>query len=473
MVRARRQCTVREVGEEEEVPHVPRVRGRAAPPPPPPPHRPRQNTKYSEEHKRYALSLLAKGVTYRRIVELTKVPRSTINRWRGDPAMVLGSGKSSRRGLTNEEELLIVIALQYLANCGTPIGRQEVATIVEGYVTQLDRPSPFINGRPGRKFLTGFERRHNTDQIRLRTPEHLAMNRAQALSTDNVQQWFDLLEYYLTEFGLKAHPEFCFNLDETALTGQPSKGKVYVNASNKNAYVIIPDTTKLSFTVMFCGNAAGIYLPPFVIYKAKNLYGNWMGEREGVPGAVYGYSDSGWMVAANFEGWFAKIFVVYVQTNCGGHKVLLTYDGHNSHITYNTVKLAIDNNIIILCLPPHTSHALQPLDVGVFKSVKAAWRLIVDKHYTSGVKIDKTNFPKLLAKLWTKLDGSHLVSGFNRTGMFPFDRHAVDAKIREAAVAPGTGFPTTYPPRSNPQKLINEIKKLWKRLWRGLWLQLQ
>ena len=168
------------------------------------------------------------------------------------------------------------------------------------------------------------------------------------------------------------------------------------------------------------------------------MYGYWMGD--GVPGAVYGYSDSGWMVAANFEGWFAKIFVVYVQTNCGGHKVLLTYDGHNSHLTYNTVKLAIDNNIIILCLPPHTSHALQPLDVGVFKSVKTAWRLIVDEQYQyKGKKLTKLNFPRLLAKLWTHLEGANLVAGFKRSGMFPFNRHAVDDKILKTAGRPARG----------------------------------
>ena len=39
MVRARRQCTMREESEEEEeVPPVPRVRGRRTAPPPPPLH---------------------------------------------------------------------------------------------------------------------------------------------------------------------------------------------------------------------------------------------------------------------------------------------------------------------------------------------------------------------------------------------------------------------------------------------------
>jgi len=27
---------------------------------------------------------------------------------------------------------------------------------------------------------------------------------------------------------------------------------------------------------MFCGDAAGHFLPPMVVYKAKNVYQNWM-----------------------------------------------------------------------------------------------------------------------------------------------------------------------------------------------------
>ena len=45
-------------------------------------------------------------------------------------------------------------------------------------------------------------------------------------------------------------------------------------------------------------------------------------------------------------------------------------------MTYGTVKLAIENEIIIIYLPPHTSHALQPLDVGVFKGLRA-WKRIL------------------------------------------------------------------------------------------------
>ena len=38
---------------------------------------------------------------------------------------------------------------------------------------------------------------------------------------------------------------------------------------------MVCDHSKQSFSVMFCGDAAGHFLPPMVVYKAKNVYENW------------------------------------------------------------------------------------------------------------------------------------------------------------------------------------------------------
>ncbi|KAF8805525.1 CENP-B protein, partial [Phlegmacium glaucopus] len=48
-------------------------------------------------------------------------------------------------------------------------------------------------------------------------------------------------------------------------------------------------------------------------------------------------------------------------------------DGHGSHTTLNWITLAQANNIILYCLPPHTTHRLQPLDVGCFGPLQTAW----------------------------------------------------------------------------------------------------
>ena len=51
---------------------------------------------------------------------------------------------------------------------------------------------------------------------------------------------------------------------------------------------------------------------------------------------------------------------------------LLIMDGHSSHITANVIAFCMQKAIDLMILPPHCSHILQPLDVGVFAPLKRA-----------------------------------------------------------------------------------------------------
>jgi hypothetical protein len=52
---------------------------------------------------------------------------------------------------------------------------------------------------------------------------------------------------------------------------------------------------------------------------------------------------------------------------------LLILDGHNSHITLETIQQAKDVGLDLPNLPTHTFHEFQHLDVSVFKSFKIAF----------------------------------------------------------------------------------------------------
>jgi hypothetical protein len=52
---------------------------------------------------------------------------------------------------------------------------------------------------------------------------------------------------------------------------------------------------------------------------------------------------------------------------------LLSLDGHESHHYLEFRELCEENNIYTLCMPPHSSHLLQPLDVGRFSPLKRAY----------------------------------------------------------------------------------------------------
>ena len=80
--------------------------------------------------------------------------------------------------------------------------------------------------------------------------------------------------------------------------------------------------------------------------------------------------------------------------------------------------------------PPHTSHACQPLDVGVFKPMKDKWRQTLGDFYKNAEnKVTKQTFPSLLAKVWTALKPENAVSAFRSSGLHPCDRRAVQKKI--------------------------------------------
>jgi len=119
---------------------------------------------------------------------------------------------------------------------------------------------------------------------------------------------------------------------------------------------------------------------------------------------------------------------------------MLLLDGHSSHYQPSLVKKASENDIILFCLPPHTTHLAQPLDRTCFSPLKKAWneecRLYMAVN--PGKKVNRYNFTEIFAKAWRKaMTPSNIASGFCATGVCPFNRSAI--KI------PGIGDATEEP----------------------------
>ena len=74
--------------------------------------------------------------------------------------------------------------------------------------------------------------------------------------------------------------------------------------------------------------------------------------------------------------------------------LLFILDGHGSDGTWDFLSYCLKNNILILCLPPHSTHLLQPLDVGiVFGPLNRAYANEVDAYVRESYDIvRKGNF---------------------------------------------------------------------------------
>ncbi len=335
------------------------------------------------------------------------------------------SGKSI---LNQQEEGDIVEALLVASKHGWLCGKDEIQLMVKGYLDFLGRHTAFKNNVPGKDWLIGFRRRH-AKVISTRKPEIVSKARAENLTAETFKSFFALVESVYQEAGLFNDHEAehrIFNIDESGFNTNPNQRKLYFKKSAKDAYRKTPPCGKAMYTVLAAGNAAGDYLEPLVVYKAVHLNESWTAN--GPNGARYAVSYSRWMSDIIFEQWFCNSFVPFTANL--QKPVVLFFDGHGSHLTYVTISTAMREMIIIICLPPHTSHALQPLDVGVFGPLKSIWRRILLRFYreTRMIAVDKGSFPTLLKKLWEYKSADNLIGGFRGSGLWPFNASAVNVE---------------------------------------------
>ena len=99
-------------------------------------------------------------------------------------------------------------------------------------------------------------------------------------------------------------------------------------------------------------------------------------------------------------------------------------DGHSSHVPIDVIQLARDNDVHLLYLPAHTTHILQPLDVGVFKSFKSKFSKACTKYLAAHPArvVTSDRLASLVAEAWLQaFTALNIMSGFKKCGIFPIN----------------------------------------------------
>ena len=138
----------------------------------------------------------------------------------------------------------------------------------------------------------------------------------------------------------------------------------------------------------------------------------------------------------------------FLQNIPPSRPVVLIQDGHASHVSIELIELARANNIHLLCLPAHTSHILQPLDVGVFKSCKVNFSKSCSSYIAKnpGRVITTDVIASLIGSAWSSSHTSvNIVSGFKKSGVYPLNPGAID----DRELAPSNTF-------QHPNKTITD-----------------
>ena len=272
---------------------------------------------WSRESLANAIEAVKKGMTQSMAAKRFGIPINTLNRhYRGNPkapitwtdttyiisqlciVQCVGLSKSITAGhptvLMYDEEKEIVATCQAMQDLGFGLTREMVAQVVSDYLQSIGRPNPFHKGVPGPDWWALFLKRW--PQLSERKPEHLSKKRAEGVTRAVVDEWIDTVEkafmkHNLFQYGSDELAKRLWNADETGLCLDATSKTVLARRGTKSVYEVGGGCGREYITVLGCGSADGVKLPPLIVYKAKNLWAKWT--KGGPAGATYTVSDSG------------------------------------------------------------------------------------------------------------------------------------------------------------------------------------
>lgn len=209
--------------------------------------------------------------------------------------------------------------------------------------------------RAGQEWLDGFLRRNK--DISLRKPEATSAARAQAFNKPQVTNFFKTYQDLLQIRNIDPHRIYI--ADESGLSTVQKPQKIIAKTGRKQVGCITSAERGTNVTVVCCMSAGGSYIPPVLIFPRKNMKNELL---DGAPAGTLGIAqESGWMTTEVFLKWL-KHFQTYAKANLED-KVILILDGHASHKGIDALNYSKENGIEMICLPPHCTHRMQPLDV--------------------------------------------------------------------------------------------------------------
>ncbi|ODM14306.1 hypothetical protein SI65_10303 [Aspergillus cristatus] len=324
----------------------------------------------------------------------------------------------------------------------------------------------------GVNWAYSFTRRRR--ELRTRYNQRITYQRAKQEDPKVIRQWFETVHKAIEEHGI--HEDDIWNFDETGFAmGLCTTSKVITAVERSERPRTVIQGNQEWVTIIECVSSKGISTPPVVILKGKEHQAAWYQEPALLQDRNRDWriakSDNGWTTDEIGLHWLKEVFEPYSKRHSTGAKRLLILDGHSSHLSAEFDTFCKNNAIICLCMPPHTSHLLQPLDVGVFGPLKRAYGKLVEELMVAGNNhIDKEDFLHLYPSAREKVfNQQNIGSGFAGAGLKPLDQDRVLEKITFQLRTPTpplveASISSAFQTPQNPRQLDHKIHSLQRSL---------
>ncbi|KAF5344348.1 hypothetical protein D9758_013264 [Tetrapyrgos nigripes] len=390
-----------------------------------------------EERLQYAVDAMLQDPrrSQRAVAKFYKVPRATLGtRLKGVPTH--REAHEHQQNLSNAQEKVVEEWASVRARRGVPLTLSLLGTYA-AYIC-------------GRELRTTWPRRFvdRCPNLKLKLTTSLEACRAKALNAKLVNEYFDLLESVIVEYHIE--PQDIWNMDEKGIQlGVGARIKALVDRDQKSVYSVHSGNRDL-ITIIEAVNASGKCLYPSFIFEAVKRDLGW-GENN-PDGASISTSPNGWTDQQLGAMWLEKDFEPNTRPDPSLEDQikwrLLILDGHNSHCTFRFCNFAEEHRILVICLPPHTTHALQPCNVGVFGPVAKKWKSLVTKLAHRAVDIDKYNVLFYYAAArGSSITPPNVISAFAACGIHPLNRNVITPDMMEPSKNTTTKAALPIPPR--------------------------
>jgi hypothetical protein len=290
-----------------------------------------------------------KNLSIRAAAKIYGVARKTLERRRAGKPARRDTTPNSKKLTQSEEEAIVQYIIELSARAFPPR-----LSGVEDMANQLLR----VRDAPpvGKLWAHRFVKRQ--PELRTRYTRRYDYQRAKCEDPKVIGEWFALVRNVKAKYGIL--DDDIYNFDETGfMMGIIFAGMVVTTSDGlSKAKLAQPGNREWATVIQVL--AAQYHLANW--YTECNLPADWR----------IATTDNGWTTNAVGLDWI-KHFDYHTAPRAKGKYRLLILDGHESHHSTEFELHCQQNNIITLCMPPHSSHLLQPLDVGCFGPLKQAY----------------------------------------------------------------------------------------------------
>lgn len=383
-------------------------------------------------------------LTIRKAALIYNVSRGTLSR-RIEGTQSRRDCTPNNRSLHAIEEEVIVKHILELDAQGFPVRHAYLRDMADRLLRLRDAKLT------GKNWATRFIKRQ--PQLQTKFSRKYDYSRAQCEDPAMIRAWFDLVRNTIAKYGVDVAD--IFNFDETGfMMGVITPTAVVTRADRRGNPKLAQPGNREWATVIQGINSQGWAVPPFIVLAGKNHLADWYQDRT-IPGNwAISLSSNGWTTNEVTLEWLQH-FDRHTKARTNSKYRLLILDGHESHHSTDFEVFCKENNILTLCMPPHSSHILQPLDVACFAPLKRAYGGEIEKLMRAHIThISKADFlPAFSAAFQATFTESNIKAGFRAAGLVPLSPESVISKLDIKSSTPtppatSSGLPVQWSPKT-------------------------